>query len=276
MNENSKPKLLKLALYLLSVVVMILIMIHFYKLMPESPYELLVESIVISVVTLVFLYLISGKKTFQTMFRQTGYVVKTLFPNLIFPLLFFFMGLFTLFDDKPALEDGWVMKLVLFFVCMMLVGIYEEACYRCCACDALLPLFKKTRHPFLWTSLISGLIFGYVHVSGADFSDPQQVLQFALKIANLALTSATFMFVYWKTRNLFGMALEHGLNDFLPSFLDEIFAFKGMDDSASYTTGDTGTTIVYLVQLAFQLAVFIGVYRKVWKTIDKEKTLEEW
>ena len=255
---------------------MIFIMMNFYKLMPDNRYEMLAEFAVITVVTMFFLYMISGKKTFSTFFNETEYVLESLWPTLIFSFIFMVVGLVNLIMDRPPLKQGWQMTLILDFLCMMLVGIYEEGCFRCCACDALLPVFKKSGHPFLWTSLIAGLIFGWVHVVSVDFSEFQQLLQFILKIANLALTSASFMFVYWKTRNLFGMALIHGLNDFLPTFLDDIFVFENIEQSDGYISGDTGTTMVYLIQLAFELAVFIYVYKNVWEKTDKSEVLERW
>ena len=135
---------------------------------------------------------------------------------------------------------------------------------------------KKTKHPFLLTAIISGLVFGYVHVVSVDWSDLQQILQFVLKITNLLLSGAAFMILYWKTRNLLGLAIVHGLNDFLPSLLNCIFNYETVDQSATHTSEDSGTTIVYLIQLVFELICLIYIYKKVGKTIDYQKTLEEW
>lgn len=159
---------------------------------------------------------------------------------------------------------------------MLLVSIYEETCFRACACDALLPVLKRLKHPFLLMAFISGLLFGYVHVVSADFSDLQQTLQIIIKMVNLAISGATLMILYWKTRNLLGPAVVHGMNDFLPDFLNHIFVFKEVDTSASYISGDIGTAIVYVVQLAVGIACLVYVYIKAAKMIDYQKTLEEW
>ncbi len=84
------------------------------------------------------------------------------------------------------------------------------------------------------------------------------------------------MDLYWKTRNLFGMALIHGFNDFLPNITDDIFAFEGMDRTEGYISGDSAATVIYLIQLCFEPAVFIYVYRKAWKNTDRQKVPEEW
>ncbi len=138
-------------------------------------------------------------------------------PTLIFPGFFALMSIISLIMNKPALNENWLKNIVLLTINMFLVGIYEEGCFRACACDALLPAFKKCRHPFLLTAVISSLLFGYVHVVRVDFSDLQQVIQFTLKILTTAMTGITYMILYWKTRNLLGLAIVHCLNDFLPS-----------------------------------------------------------
>ena len=55
-----------------------------------------------------------------------------------------------------------------------------------------------------------------------------------------------------------------------------MFVFENVNETAGYTSGDAGTTIIYLIQLVVSIACFIYVYKKVWKTIDKQKVLEEW
>ena len=66
------------------------------------------------------------------------------------------------------------------------------------------------------------------------------------------------------------------MNDFLPSLLNCIFNYETIDQSATHTSEDSGTTIVYLIQLVFELICLIYIYKKVGKTIDYQKTLEEW
>lgn len=90
------------------------------------------------------------------------------------------------------------------------------------------------------------------------------------------MTGAAYLIVYWKTRNLLGIAIAHFLNDWIPGFLSEIFVWNDVADTNTYTTGDTGTTILYAIQLAFMLLCLLGVWRRVGRKIDYEKTLEEW
>ena len=276
MIHDEKYMWIYILIWLASVGAMVGLMMLSGKVLPDNKVCTIIESVVITIVALGFLYLISGKKTFTYLNNQTGYTVKMLLPTLIFSFIFGLFGVVVAFSEKPPLKADWVVSLLVLAVEMFLVGIYEEACFRACACDALLPVLKNTKHPFLLTAVISGLVFGYVHVVSVDFSDTQQVLQFFLKILNLALSGAAFMLLYWKTRNLLGLAIVHGLNDFLPMFLNEIFRFKESESSEGYISGNQGTTAVYLIQLVFEIAVFIYIYKKVGPTLDYNKILEEW
>ncbi|MBQ1354879.1 MAG: CPBP family intramembrane metalloprotease [Solobacterium sp.] len=276
MNLTDKRKWVNVVLWLLSVASMIGLMILGSRILVEDNGGLLVEFAVITIVSMLWLYLISGKKTFSFLTNQTGYTFRMLAPTLIFSAVFGLFGILEVFFEHPPLIPGWPVNLALFAADMFLVGVYEEACFRACACDALLPLLKNRRHPFLWTALISGLVFGYVHVVSADFSDLHQTLQFSLKIANTAVYGSMMMILYWKTRNLLGLAVIHGLNDFLPGFLDEIYQFTAADTSATYTSGDSGTTIVYLIQLAVELVCLFYIYRKVGRNLDYKTILKDW
>ncbi len=270
-----KAKLLNILLWLASVAAMIGIMMLAGRLFEESNLELLIKFSVITIVTLLFLYLISGKKTFTFLNNQTIYTIKGLRLTLLFPLVFFGAGLLSALMERPPLSPSWLPDILMTSFSMFLVGIYEEGCFRACACDALLPAFKKLKHPFLLTALISSLLFGWVHVVRTDFTDLQRVLQFILKIATTGASGATYMILYWKTRNLLGLAIVHCLNDLLPEFFYQIFVWN-IQETVSYTSGGLSTTIVYLIQLIFNVYCLIYVYQQVGKTIDYKKTLEEW
>lgn len=274
--RNEKYKWVNVLLWLASVGAMIGLMILGSRTLKEDNLGLFIEFLVITAVTLFFLYLVSGKKTFTYMNNRTGYTVAMLLPTLAFSLVFGLFGLAVLFWDKPQTIHNWPVNLLLAAANMFLVGIYEEGCFRAIACDALLPALKKTRHPFFLTALISGLLFGYVHVVFTDFTDLQQTLQFFLKIADLTISGATFMILYWKTRNLLGLAIVHGLNDFLPDMLNHIFLFEETAESTSYTSGEVSTTVIYIIQLAVVILCFVFVYMKVARKLDYKKLLEEW
>ncbi len=90
--KNDKMPWVKILLWLASVGAMIGLMILGSNLLEEDNAGLLLEFAVITVVTLGFLWLISGRKTFTFLNNRTGYTVKSLLPILIFPAIFVVFG----------------------------------------------------------------------------------------------------------------------------------------------------------------------------------------
>ena len=88
MIKNEKLKWINILLWLASVASMIGLMILGSWVLVEDNVGLLIEFVVITLVTMIFLYLISGKKTFTFLNNRTGYTVKMLFPTLIFSIDF--------------------------------------------------------------------------------------------------------------------------------------------------------------------------------------------
>ena len=276
MIRNDKLKFINIFLWIASIAVTFGIYI-LWELFFENGGEVAfaLQCVVIAVTMLVFLFLISGKKTFSKMGNELWYSIRVLWPILVFSGFFGLAGvIFQIREGKP-LNPNVLKDLGLFTVQMLMVGLYEETCFRACAADAMLPVFKKLKHPFLLTALISSLAFGYVHVPVFDTGNFQQIIQFVLKIVTTGLFGATLMLVYYKSRNLLAIAIIHFLNDFLPSFMGIIFP-DGKVDAETYTTGDVATTIVYIAQMAVFLWALIRVYKEVWPKIDAKKTAEEW
>ena len=125
MKSNSNKKYLNIVLYIASVLAMIGLMILGGRILAEDNFGLMIEFSVITVVTLLFLYLISGKKTFSCMNNQTWYSIKHLLPTLIFSIFFMLFGVLSYVFDKPQLNLDWIKNLMLYTIDMFLVGIYE-------------------------------------------------------------------------------------------------------------------------------------------------------
>ncbi|MBR4461879.1 MAG: hypothetical protein IKS51_04795 [Erysipelotrichaceae bacterium] len=136
MKSSESKKYLNVALYAACVLSMIGMMILGSRILAEDNFGLMIEFSVITAVTLLFLYLISGKKTFSYMKNQTWYSIKHLLPTLIFSFFFMLLGILSYSFDKPQLNPDWIKNLVLYTIDMFLVGIYEEGCFRACGKQA--------------------------------------------------------------------------------------------------------------------------------------------
>ncbi len=93
---------------------MIGLMILGSRILTEDNFGLMIEFSVITIITLLFLYLISGKKTFSYMNNQTGYSIKHLLPTLFFSIFFMLLGVLSFFFEKPQLNPDWVKNLSIY------------------------------------------------------------------------------------------------------------------------------------------------------------------
>lgn len=223
-----------------------------------------------------FLYAVSGKEPFERCGSQLGYVMKNGWPVLVFPLIFFFFGIVGSFTSDARLNTDWPVRLGMGFLLMMLAGLSEELGFRAVASDALLPRLRNTRHPYLYTAAISGLVFGLCHVILGGFDGWLSVVLGLLKICTTAVFGASMMILYWKTRDVLAIGILHGLYDLLPSIFDCLFVTETAAESAGYTSGDIGSLVIYLIQLAVDLLVLRYMYKKVGTTIDYRAVLGDW
>ncbi len=242
----------------------------------ESDLMSLAGDILTCLMLCISLYAVSGKKTFEHCGDRTGYVFRTGWPILTFTLFFFVVGMGYSIADRLPMNPDWISRLGLTFIMMFFAGVNEELCYRAIASDVLLPRLRNTKHPFLYTAIISGLVFGIVHVFLGEYNSLLSIVLAALKILTTFTFGASLMILYWKTRNVLAIGILHGIYDLLPSITDCLFVTEQAAESTGYTDGDMGSVIVYLIQLAVNLIVLHHIYRKAGTTIDFKKTLEDW
>lgn len=144
--------------------------------------------------------------------------------------------------------------------------------------DALLYSFRNHKHIFIWIAIISSLVFGAVHViTGSIFTSPMAFGLAVLKTLSAGICGVCWLLMYWKTRNLWGIALLHALCDFptfLQSALTEVNVSLG--GAENYTGAGVAGLAVYLVQIVCSVIAFIILWKKVGKTIDFEDIRRNW
>ena len=245
-----------------------------------STLKVMMVRVVLALAACFFLYLVSGEKTFDCCQKTTGYVLLYILPLFAIPLLTLVMGLFGSIYSGAALRSDWLTELIVSIVLYLFVGIFEEVTFRVVINDAMLSSFRNVKGIFVIIAVVSSLVFGAVHVIDADFSDPAVILPVVLKTVSAGLGGLCYLFLYWKTRNLWGIAIAHGLYDFLSSFSSILFVSDTdfTSGAARYASAaNSGTsTIVYLVQIVFTLAVVIFLWFKVVRKIDFKELRETW
>lgn len=222
------------------------------------------------------LYQISGEKTFESSYKNTGYVIKYFSAFLIISLI---QGVLLLLGNiqSSTIVDNPVTGLLNTFLFFISVGLFEELLFRAVINDAILYELRDKKNVFLIIALVSSLVFGAIHTVDVDVTS---LTAWALAIGK-TLETAVFGFasliLYWKTRNVWACGIAHGLYDFLTAFSTGIF--QSAQETSSYVAVNENSSyslIMYGVRTVIASIITYIIWKKVSKTIDFEKIRREW
>ena len=224
-----------------------------------------------------FLYQISGEKTLLSYAHSTGYVIKVTLPLWLFALPVGIFGfLVSAGTGTPVREDA-MLQLLIGFLMFLFVGLFEEIAFRAVINDAIICRFREKKYVFVLSAVVCSLVFGVVHVIGADLSTPLAWAQVAGKTVSAGLFGLVLIILYWKTRNIWACGVVHGVFDFLAAFSMCIFENPGK--IGNYVVPDESAVavlIVYAIESAVELLALWIVWRKVGRKINYQELRETW
>ncbi len=144
----------------------------------------------------------------------------------------------------------------LFVLSCLLTGFYEEAVFRGILFPLLLGVFSKDKKGFLWSVVLSSLIFSLLHLAGGIS------LATLKQAAYCFLTGGLFVFCFVKTKNVLCCAVVHALYNFCGLLFDT----SGLGNGVVF---DLGTVIMMAV-----VGVLVGgfVLYKLWTYSNEERT----
>ena len=222
------------------------------------------------------LYQISGEKTFESSYKNTGYVIKCFSVFLIISLI---QGILLLLGNiqSSAVADNPVMGLVNTFLFYISVGLFEELLFRAVINDAILYELRDRKNVFLIIAIVSSVVFGAIHTVDVDVTS---ITAWALAVGK-TLETAVFGFALlilsWKTRNVWACGITHGLYDFLTAFSTGIFQSAGTTTSyVAVSDNSAYALIMYGVRTVIGLIMVFIIWKKVGKKIDFENIRKEW
>ena len=225
-----------------------------------------------------FVYLISGTKSFEKCHSTTGYELKWNLPILITSLLFSFMVLISILMGVLSVAEDWPVRLAGAACLFSTVGLVEELTFRVIINDAILYRFRNSKHVFVWIAIISSFVFGVVHVIGADIlASPMSVTTSVLKTVSTGLAGFCWLILYWKTRNVFGIAIAHSLFDFFSGAAGLLISETTEVGGAQTYVGVGGNgAIFYVVMVIIDIIIARFLWKHVGRTIDFEEIRRTW
>ena len=145
---------------------------------------------------------------------------KFMMPLLIINVVLALLIVSTVFIPKNLGGNGgeiapkaWL-NVGLSVVMMLLVGVNEEVIFRGLGCGGMLLWFGGKKNGVLIASLLSSLIFGYVHVmSDIDFTNPGTLIMGALKTIEAGMLGFMFCHCIYSNQSIWGAVTVHAFFD---------------------------------------------------------------
>lgn len=241
----------------------------------NSFHRFLVRAMLCGFVSFV-LYQISGEKTFESSYKNTGYVIKCFSVFLIISLI---QGVLLLLGNiqSSSMVDNPIIGLVNTFIFYISVGLFEELLFRAVINDAILYELRDKKNVFIIIALVSSISFGAIHTVDVDVTSLTAWALAIGKILETAVFGFASLILYWKTRNVWACGIVHGLYDFLTAFSTGIF--QSAEETTSYVAVNANSSyslIMYGVRTIIGLIIVFIIWKKIGNKIDFEKMRKEW
>ena len=221
---------------------------------------------------LVGIMLLMGAKDSLKIFKKGfGFSLRTGLYFLIIAIIVAVGTIIAGINQNNGIPDNLVMLEISNFILCLTVGVFEESMFRGVMLQGILKKTGKT-YKGLWVAIIiSSLLFGAIHVDSYIFGgsyDLAGIIQTIGKILQSGIFGVLLSAIYLKTRNFWGIAFVHALNDFC-AFQGSVFKVENATIGGNYVqTGDTAgmMVITYGVMTLFFLPALIKAIKMLKKT----------
>lgn len=190
--------------------------------MPEGPLSFGINECVMAVVVFAVTFLFMGKEKVRFSTKGFGYAFSLLRGYYIFIAIILVLGIVNMILATVVLKTDSSYQLIPFInvtITALFVGIVEELTFRGLMFGGLLQKFGNAKNSIIIAAFISGLSFGALHVIGyvlgGEVTSIGAAATAIFKILQCAIFGIILCFVYYKTRNLFVVAVLHSLDDYL-------------------------------------------------------------
>ena len=183
------------------------------------------------------------------------------------------MAFMILASIKEGLKLNSAFNIVIFILCMSLVGISEELCCRALIAESLLEHCGASKKALWKAAIISGVVFGLLHLFNMKSQNPIST------IAQAIMASATgimYAAIYFRSGNIWALAFLHALNDIAAA--SAFGLFSGMDLMSAFQAKTDGGVFQILILAIPEIIVATYLLRdkkledikEVWPEIENK------
>lgn len=218
---------------------------------PEGPLSFGIRESIMAVLVFLVTFLFMGKEKVNFSTKGFGYGFRLLRGYYIFLTIFAVISAIGIVVDSMSKNEAISYSLITFVnisIVGLFVGIVEEFTFRGLIFGGILQKLGNSKKSVILAAVISGLLFGVLHVLGSilagEITTIQAVITATLKTLQCAIFGVVLAFIYFKTRNLFVVAALHSLDDFI------LFVVGSLEkqEAGNYVATDgniTGYVIAY-------------------------------
>ena len=175
--------------------------------------------------------------------------------GFVIGLYFIVVGMFSLIvttistiaQGKNEMNPIW--KILVFTITMFLIGAAEELMFRGVVANLLFVKFGKNRQGVWFSVLLTGIIFGAVHLFNAI--SPEVSFYSALIQGIVAgIMGMVFTAVYYRCRNIWVVIILHAFIDFAGLFTSGVFGTNTLDGTiGTYSAANLFALLPYSIVL---------------------------
>ncbi len=179
-------------------------------------------------------------------------------PVAIYPICFSLFCLasqtYTALSEKAPLQD--MTTILIFILCMFMVGLSEELCTRAIVSESLLEHYGTNKKGIYLAAIVSGILFGLLHLFNLTSQD---TLGTIVQVFAAGAGGITYAAIYFRTGNIWITVFIHMINDIGTG------AYYGLFNNGNLTSAlsdDTGGSPLYgLVLVIPEIIVTIYLLR---------------
>ena len=192
------------------------------------------------VVVIIMLIVLAITKKMGLLNKKGKGFIKSM-PVALYPLCFSLFCLafqsYSAISGKASLND--VTTIVIFILCMFMVGLSEELCTRTIIAETLLEHYGTSKKGIYLAAIVSGILFGLLHLFNLSSQD---TLGTIVQVFAAGAGGITYAAIYFRTGNIWILVFVHMLNDIGTG------AFYGLFNNGTLTSAlesDSGGSALY-------------------------------
>ncbi len=227
-------------------------------------FSMVITDLIVAIVMLLLLW--ATNRLYLLKKKGTGFIkglsigaYQIVFSSLI-------MAFMILASINQGLELNNAFNIIVFILCMSLVGISEELCCRALIAQSLLEHCGTSKKALWKAAIISGVIFGLLHLFNMKSQNPIST------IAQAIMASATgimYAAIYFRSGNIWTLVFLHALNDIAAA--SAFGLFSGMDLLSAFQAKSDGSVFQILILAIPEILVAVYLLRD--KKLNETQTI---